>query len=353
MCSGDTIGPGGIFRTLREFPRILKYCRDVEELCPDAWVINYINPTAANGMGIRMFAPKLKSFALCDGLHMPFVKRGYAERAGIVQKDEELTPEVDEKFDFRIAGPNHFTWLMKAEYKGEDVVPKIAETLREQAAKETDGGDTGAKAMFNTSIGYRLYEIFGYVPTCTGHTKEYVRFWQGHGITPEPIQPLSLWDAATRLRRHDDMWRQVDEYVLGVNPISEFMTKTGPDHATDIIETMWAGLKKPFFINTANGGAVTNMQDDAFLEVMCDVTMDGPVPRGVGDAPIGLRGLWQQVLDSHALTVEAAVSGDRDILLRAFMCDPMVSYPADAEEIIRELLEAERDALPECWHKGS
>ncbi|HRU01815.1 MAG TPA: hypothetical protein P5239_08945, partial [Victivallales bacterium] len=74
MCSGDTIGPGGIFRTLREFPHILDYCKKIEKICPEAWVINYINPTAANGMGIKLFAPKLKSFALCDGLHMPHVK---------------------------------------------------------------------------------------------------------------------------------------------------------------------------------------------------------------------------------------------------------------------------------------
>ena len=74
MCSGDTIGPGGIFRTLREFPRILKYCRDVEEICPDAWVINYINPTTSNGIGIAKYAPSLKSFALCDGPHMPHFK---------------------------------------------------------------------------------------------------------------------------------------------------------------------------------------------------------------------------------------------------------------------------------------
>jgi hypothetical protein len=94
MCSGDTIGPGGIMRTLREFPKILEYCRQIETLCPDAWVINYINPTSANGIGLRLFAPKLKSFALCDGLHMPHVKRHFARRAGIIVDDKEWTADV-------------------------------------------------------------------------------------------------------------------------------------------------------------------------------------------------------------------------------------------------------------------
>jgi len=351
MCSGDTIGPGGIFRTLREFPHILDYCRKIEKICPEAWVINYINPTAANGMGIKLFAPKLKSFALCDGLHMPHVKRHYAIRAGIISSPEEWNDDVDKSFDFRIAGPNHFTWLLKADYNGEDQSAKIAKTLSIEAAKETNGYDVGAKAVFNNSITYQLYEIFGYIPTCTGHTKEYLRFWQGLGKIPEKIPPLSIWEASDRYRVHADMWSEVDSYNLNIRGMDEFFKKHKPDHATDIIETMWAGLKKPFFINTLNDGAVPNMPDDAFLEMLCDMSMDGPKPRFVGNAPIGLRGLWQQVLDSHQLSVEAAVSCDKNILLRAFLCDPLVSSIEDSKAMIDELLTREKDALPEKWFK--
>ncbi len=351
MCSGDTIGPGGIFRTLREFPVILNYCRQIEKLCPDAWVINYINPTAANGMGIRLFAPNLKSFALCDSHHMPHIKRNYAKRAGIIKDDKEWNEDVDDNFSFRVAGPNHFTWLLAAEYAGKDAAPAIAEELRAHAAREADGGDTGAKARHNASISYALYEAFGHVPTCTGHTKEYVRFWQGLGRTPESIPPLSIWETDARLERHAQMWEQVDAFNLGVKPMDEFLTSFGPDHATDIIESMWAGLNKPFFINTANRGAVPNMPDDAFLELLCGTGMDGPKPAPVGDAPVGLRGLWQQVLDTHELSVRAAVSGDRGLLLRAFLCDPMISSIADSRAMITELLEAERDVLPEYWFK--
>jgi len=349
MCSGDTIGPGGIFRVLREFPNIVKYCRDIEDICPDAWVINYINPTAANGLGIRIFAPNLKSFALCDGLHMPRVKRMYAKRAGIIKEDDEWNDDVAAKFDFLIAGPNHFTWLLKAEYAGEDRIPVIAEALRESAATETDGGDTGSKAKWNSSITYALYKAMGKVPTCVGHTKEYVRFWQGLGVTPEPVEPLSIWDTATRYERHSDMWRQVDAFNNGTTPIEQFMAELGPDHATDIIESMWGKLGKQFFVNTSNNGTLINMPDDAFVEVLSDVSMDGISPRPIGEAPVGLRGLWQQVLDTHELSVRAAMSGDRDLLFQAFICDPMVSSLADSEKIIEELLELERDALPDYW----
>lgn len=351
MCSGDTIGPGGIMRTLREFPYILRYCREIEELCPDAWVINYINPTAANGIGLRLFAPKLKTFALCDSLHMPHVKRIYAKRAGIIKDRDEWNEDLDARFDFRIAGPNHFTWLVKAEFDGRDVSPAIAEELRRNAAKETEGGDTGAKAAFNTSISFELYKAFGYVPTCTGHTKEYVRFWQGLGHVPEQIPPLAIWETGDRYERHAEMWNEVDSYVLGAEPMETFFAKTGPDHATDIIESMWGGLDKPFFINTANQGAVPNMPDDAFLEIMCDANMDTVTPRPVGEAPVGLRGLWQQVLDTHELTAQAAVNCDRDLLYRAFACDPLTNNLADTKAMIEELLEAEKDVLPNDWQQ--
>ena len=238
---------------------------------------------------------------------------------------------------------------MNAEYDGKDVVPEIAEYLSREAAKETDGGDTGSKAHFNNAATHALYKAFGYVPTCTGHTKEYVRFWQGLGTIPEPVPPLSIWDAATRHEAHAEMWKEVDGFALGATPMSEYMSTHGPDHATDIIETMWGGLEKPFLINTPNNGAVTNMGDDAFLELLCELSMDGPKPLPIGAAPIGLRGLWQQVLDSHELAVTAAVTGDRDILFRAFLCDPIVSSMEDAKAIITELLDLERDLLPEYW----
>src|SRR5699024_2271235 len=108
---------------------------------------------------------------------------------------KEYTDEIDRDFDIRIAGVNHFTWLLKAEYKGKDVLPIIARSLRETAETETVGGDTDAKAFLNDTISYKLYEIFGYVPTCTAHTKEYVPYWQGLGkLKDADIPPLSIWE---------------------------------------------------------------------------------------------------------------------------------------------------------------
>lgn len=351
MCSGDTIGPGGIFRAMRELPVIMDCAKDIESLCPNAWVINYINPSSVNGIALKRYAPNLKTIALCDSHHMPHKKIIYAKRAGLIQEDQAYTKEIDEKFDMRIAGVNHFTWLIKAEYDGNDVLPIIAESLRKSAETETVGGDTGAKALHNDAISYQLYDIFGYVPTCTAHTKEYVPYWQGLGKLKDTIPPLSIWETEDRYQRHDEMWEDIESYITGQKPIVTFMETYGPDHATDIIENMVGNLGKPFFVNTYNQGAVTNMADDAFLELMCEVTLDGVKPLPVGEMPRGIRGLQEVVLDTHELTAEAVVEGSFAKLRRAMLTDPLVNSIADADQIISELLELEKDVIPAQWYE--
>ncbi|MFD3258374.1 glycoside hydrolase family 4 [Paenibacillus lentus] len=351
MCSGDTIGPGGIFRAMRELPVIMECAKDIEELCPDAWVINYINPSAVHGIALSRYAPQLKTFALCDSHHMPHKKAYYAIRAGIIEDISEFNEEIDRKFDFRIAGVNHFTWLLKAEYDGKDVMPQVAESMRISAGTENDGGDTGAKALYNDAITYELYNIFGYIPTCTAHTKEYVRYWQGLGKSKDVIPPLSIWETEDRYQRHEEMWEQVDDFLSGKRPTADYMKSFGPDHATDIIENMVGNLGKRFFINTLNNGAVTNMNDDAFLELLCEVNMDGITPLHVGEMPRGIRGMQEVVLDTHELTAEAVVERSFTKLRRAMLTDPLANSIHDADMMIKELLELERDIIPEYWYE--
>jgi len=188
------------------------------------------------------------------------------------------------------------------------------------------------------------------VPVCVAHTKEYLPYWQGRGALKDDIPPLSIWETEPRYERHAEMWRQVDDFVQGRIPIAEYTTRLGPDHATDIIENMAANLGRPFYVNTTNDGAVTNMAPDAFLELLCDVDMDGPRPRPVGEMPRGLRGLQEVILDTHELTAEAVATCDLKLLRRALLTDPLITSMADADAILRELLEAEREALPDCWY---
>lgn len=346
MCSGDTIGPGGVFRAMRELPEILNVARDVEEICPEAWVINYINPTAVNGVGLQRYA-NVKTFALCDGLHMPHVKRNYMRRAGLLGP-EEIDLKKEAKFDLRIAGVNHFTWVLGASYEGRDVTGKILDAIREVARGETNTGYS--KARFNSTYSAQLADAFGLIPACIGHTKEYVRYWQGWGASTDGIPPLAIFESRKRQIQHDKMWSDIDGYLSGTLALDRFFKELSADHATDIIEAMWTNSKNPFYINTLNNGAVSNLPDNAVLELLCDVDMNGPRPRPAGEFPLGIRSLQMQIIDTHELTAEAIVKADRNLLLRALLTDPIVPSVADAKEMIAEVLEEERAALPAAWY---
>ncbi len=342
MCSGDTIGPGGVMRTAREYPQIIAACRDIERLCPDAWIINYINPTAVHGIGMARHFPKLKSFALCDAQWN--LRENYAKLAGV---------EDDDKLTLLSAGPNHFTWVLKAEYDGEDVLPKMVQGIRdrarEDANKQEQGGTSQAKGFMNNSIAIELYEAFGVLPTVLGHTKEYLRFYQGRTAAGlDRHAALKLFEVPTRIKWTNSVWQRVDEYVSGEKDIADFDTEFGSDPATDVIESMAGGLNKRFFINTMNRGAVPNMSDDAFLELYCDLDAErGPTPLACPAMPRGVRGLCEQVLDTHELTAEAVYQGDRGLLRRAMLTDPLTHSIGDTDALLDELITAEADALPQ------
>ncbi len=362
MCSGDTIGPGGIFRALREIPKALAVAGDAEKLAPNSWVINFVNPTSVLGIALMRYA-NVRSFAICDGLHEPHYRLRVLKEVGIIPDEaESVPPEVERRLVLKTGGVNHFTWLTRFEYDGRDMLPAWREKLAEKARAEQESvkaqlendkqqvdNNARAKAKYNVTYALRLMDVFGAYPDRIAHTKEYVPYFQGHGQAAVEPEVISIFDAAERARRMAEQWAETEKYAGGGLPIEDFIKNGKSDHATDIIESMWGGLGKSFYINTANRGAVTNMADDAFLELRCNVDMNGPVPQPFGQMPRGLLGLQQQVLDTHELTAEAAVKCDRDILLKAMLTDPIVNNISDAKAIIDESLEREADALPREW----
>lgn len=352
MCSSDTIGPGGIFRALREIPHVLDVVNDVRKLAPDAWVVNFINPSSVLGIALMRYAPDVKSFALCDGNHLPYFRKHYMVMAGVLPENaKSIPPEIDAGFDIKIAGVNHCTWVTKCTFDGKDMMPAWRESLAKHAAAEWETEPSPkAKPRLNMNYALQLFDIYGAYPTAPSHTKEYVPFFQGYGVTPNEPEPVILFDAYNRADEMKAAWEKTEKLASGETPIDEFLKMDHGDHATDIIESMCGDLKKPFFINSPNRGAVTNMPDDAFLELECDVDMNGVRPKPFGKMPRGLLGLQMQVLDTHELTAEAAVTCDRRTLLKALCTDPIVNNIGDARNIMNELLELERDVLPAKWY---
>ena len=350
MCSSDTIGPGGIFRALREVPHALAMARDAHKLAPNAWVINFVNPTAVLGIALRRFAPEVKSFALCDGHHEPHCTLMWCKMLGILPEDATtVPPKVRSKLDLAIGGVNHCTWLVRCRYDGKDLMPTVRRVMRQRAVEARKNPSGKAKSRYNDEYALQLMDLYSAPPTAVSHTKEYVPFFQGYGVAPVKPDRLRTFDAALRAREMAKAWATTERYAAGKLSTAHFLKHTRGDHATDIIETMWGDLGKSFYINSFNRGAVTNLPDDAFLELRSDIDMNGPRPHPFGAVPRGLVALQQQVLDTHELTAEAAVTGDRKLLRRAMLTDPICNNIVDADHCIAELMAAERDVLPKYW----
>lgn len=352
MCSSDTIGPGGIFRSLREAPHALAMARDVERMAPEAWVINLVNPTSVFGITLQRYAPNVRSFALCDGHHEPHNTLHWCKEAGIVPKDATtLSPDVLNRLDLKIGGVNHCTWMVRFNYAGKSMLPRLRRRLQEAVKAEKSDPGEKAKPRYNAHYTRELLDLYGVWPTAISHTKEYVPFFQGYGVKPVRPDPLQCFDAEIRRKEMDAAWVVTREYASGKRSVKHFLANVEADHATDIIESMWGGLGKCFYINTFNRGAVTNMPDDAFIELRSDVDMQGPRPQPFGEMPRGVLALQHQVLDTHELTAAAAVTADRRLLRRAMLTDPICNNIPDADACIADLFEAERDALPATWFR--
>jgi len=332
MCSADTIGPGGTMRTLREVPRQNRILKDVEKICPDAWVINWTNPTAAMGIAMMRHFPHLRRIAICDGPHNPRFDNDLIVAAGLAKSADKITDALRSRVKIRSGGINHFNWLVEMTYKGRDVAPRVMESLHHPMHRQ-------------------LAEAVGYVPMCFHHTQEYIPYFQGHDVDKKHALKIGKWRVADRWKWMRECWADMRDIASGKRPVADFLEKTTPDHATDIIEAMWAGLRKTFYINIENNGAVTNMTDDAFLEISCAVDMNAVRPLPFGEIPRPLLGYLQRVLDEHELAVEAAVACDRQILRQAFLASMVAVSIPDVDNCLAEMLRRERNYLPKGWFR--
>ena len=378
MCSADSIGPGGIFRSLREVPVALAVAEDVKRLAPDAWVINMVNPANVLAIALRRYAPDVRSFSLCDGHHEPRRTVWWLRKVGVLPEDDAgsapagslntqadgldkvspgraaniMTPDMWDKLDLAIGGINHFVWMLRFRYDGEDMFPAVRRWIDAEIEKEkADPGDW-SKTRYNAHYMKELFDIYGVCPCHIGHTKEYVPFFQGHGVSPVSPEPLWTFDADRRAADMAATWQETVRYAAGELDVDHFLRYINlkGEHACDVMESMWAGLGKRFYIIGDNRGAAVNMADDAVLELRSDIDMDGPRPLPFGVFPRGVLGMQQRVLDTHELTAEAAVTGDRAILRRAMMSDPLCVNIRDGDACIAELLTAQRDILPAYWY---
>ena len=320
----DTLGIGGIFRALRTIPVLFDFAKDMEEVCPDAWFLNYTNPMAML-TGAMMRYTGVKTVGLCHSV------QGCAK--GLL---ESLGMEYDDTIQWKIAGINHMAWLLEITKDGKDLYPEIKRRSKEQGYPEWD------------KVRHEIMHTFGYYVTeSSEHNAEYMPYFIKNR-NPELIERynIPLDEYPRRCISQIEGWNKMRDELVNNKNITHERTH---EYASYIMEAM--ETNKPYKIggNVLNTGLITNLPKEACVEVPCLIDASGVTPCYIGDLPPQLAALNRTNINVQLLTIEAAVTLKKEYIYYAAMLDPHTSSELTIDEIkamCDDLIEAHGDWLP-------
>lgn len=324
---GDTMGIGGIFRTLRTLPVMIAFAKEMEEVCPKAWLLNYTNPMAMLTMGV-LKATKIKTVGLCHSVQVCVAD--LFKQLGI---SEQYDPE---DFQWQIAGINHMAFLLELTKDGQDFYPEIRQRAAEKAHPHAD------------SVRFELMQRFGYYITeSSEHNAEYHPYFI-KSLYPELIDtfaiPLDEYLQRCEVQIND--WQAMRESIVLNGELTHTRSK---EYASYIMDAIVTGKPTVIAGNVLNKGLITNLPEDCCVEVPCLVDRNGVQPTYVGDLPTQLAALNRTNINVQELTVEAVLTLDRSKIYQAAYLDPHLSSELSLEAItglVDELIEAHGAYLP-------
>lgn len=321
----DTLGIGGIFRNLRTIPVMLDFARDIQEVCPDAWFLNYTNPMAVLTNVMNTYGG-VKTVGLCHSVqvcvHDLFKVIGMDE-TGVQSK---------------IAGINHMAWLLEVTKDGVDLYPEIK---RRAAEKQ--------KEKHPDMVRFELMLRFGYYVTeSSEHNAEYHPYFIKRNY-PELIERFNipLDEYPRRCVNQIENWAKMRDSIVNNSQLTHERSHEYASYIFDAMET-----NKPFKIggNVMNtGGLIANLPREACVEVPCLVDASGVTPTYVGNLPPQLAALNRTNINTQLLTIEAAMTGKKEHIYHAALLDPHTSAELSIDDIVSlcdDLIEAHGDWLP-------
>ena len=323
----DTIGIGGIFRALRTIPVILDFARDMEEVCPNAWFLNYSNPMAML-TGAMLKASSIKTVGLCHSVQgcVPDLLKSLDIRVN------------SEDAEWKIAGINHQAWLLEVTKNGKDLYPAIkAKALEKQL-----------QGKHSDMVRYEMMLNFGYYITeSSEHASEYLPYFIKSKY-PELIEAFNipLDEYPRRCIEQIEKWKKMREDMVVNKNLQHTRTH---EYASYIMEAMETGNPYKIGGNVLNTGLITNLPNEAIVEVPCLVDRSGVTPTYIGNLPQQLAALNRTNINPQLLTIDAALSGKRELIYMAAMLDPHTSSELSIDNIksmCDDLICAHGDWLP-------
>jgi alpha-galactosidase len=330
----DTLGIGGIFRALRTIPVMLDFARDMETVCPDAWFLNYTNPmcmlTAAMCRG-----SSIRTVGLCHSVQG--CARGLLRHVQMLDDVKEL--------QWKIAGINHQAWLLEVTDGGCDLYPEIKKRAAEMLEKARRKGAPKHWDM----VRHTMMLNFGYYITeSSEHNAEYVPYFIKSQY-PELVEEFNvpLDEYPRRCIGQIDNWKKRSRELLDNPSLSH--KRTG-EYGSYIMEAMETDIPYRIGGNVMNTGLITNLPAKACVEVPCMVDRNGVQGCYVGDLPEACAALNRTNINPQILTVEAALTKNRDLVYQAAMLDPHTAAELPIDRIramCDDLIEAHGAMLPD------
>jgi len=325
----DTLGIGGIMRALRTIPVMEDFARDIEEVCPDAWFLNYTNPMAML-TGYMLRYTGVKTVGLCHSVQAC---------SQTILKDLGMEDKLEGRVD-KIAGINHMAWLLEIRDKdGNDLYPEIRRRAAEKNANE----------KHDDMVRYEYIKRFGYYCTeSSEHNAEYNPLFIKSKY-PELIEKYNI-PLDEYIRRCIEQIKRWDEQKKQIEEEGKIPVKPTHEYASGIMEAMITN--KPFTLGgniLNNGGVIENLPREACVEVPCVVNGNGITPCYMGKLPVALAAMNMTNINPQLITIEAARTRKRDLIYQAAMLDPHTAAELSIDDIVSmcdDLIEAHGDWLP-------
>lgn len=322
---GDTLGIGGIFRGLRTIHVLKDFAADMQEVCPDAWLLNYTNPMAILS-GFMQRYTNVKTVGLCHSVQV--CSRDLLK--GLGMEDVQIGSEL-------IAGINHMGWLLEIRDKnGVDLYPEIKRRAKAKNASEKHGD----------MVRYDYIDKLGYYCTeSSEHNAEYNYFYIKSRY-PELIERFNipLDEYPRRCVNQINKWEQQKQELLNGGDIEHTRSR---EYASRIMEAMVTNQPYKIGGNVLNTGLIDNLPSDACVEVPCLVDGSGIHPTHIGRLPVQCAAMNMLDINCQLLTIEAAVTGKKEHIYQAAMLDPHTGAELSIDDIISmcdELIEAHTKA---------
>lgn len=320
----DTLGIGGIFRNLRTIPVMQDFAKDIKEVCPNAWFLNYTNPMAV--LTNIMLKEGIKTVGLCHSVQVC--------ASDLLESLELPTDRIHSK----IAGINHMAWLLEITRDGKDLYPEIKARAKEKQ-----------KTIHNDMVRFELLNKFGYYVTeSSEHNAEYHPYFIKSQY-PELIEKynIPLDEYPRRCVNQIEEWQDMRDDIVNDQNLTH---ERSHEYGSYIIEAM--ETNKPYKIggNVLNtGGLISNLPKNAVVEVPCLVDTSGVTPTYIGELPEQLAALNRTNINTQLLTIEAALTQKKDKIYQAAMLDPHTASELSIEDIISlcdDLIEVHGAWLP-------